>query len=87
MQAVTALSGSWGREQEARDQGRIGPGSGLFAADNHTPSTVAERPVTPMNQLVGVDARRRPSCSSIRSRSNIKLKEVCLPSWKRSTWM
>jgi hypothetical protein len=28
-----------------------------------------------------------PSCSSIESRSNIKLNETCLPSRKRSTWI
>jgi hypothetical protein len=77
MQAVTPLTGSSGREHEARDQGWTGPGGGPFAAGIHTPFTLAKRPVTPVNQLVGVDAGRRPSCSSIRSRSNIKLKDVC----------
>ena len=33
------------------------------------------------------DSGMRPSCSSIERRSNIKLKETCLPSRKRSTWM
>ena len=34
---------------------------------------------------VGGGAGKRPSCSSIESRSNIKLNETCLPSRKRST--
>jgi hypothetical protein len=37
-------------------------------------------------QPVGAGAGRMPSCSSICSRSKIRLKEMCLPSRKRSTW-
>ena len=40
---------------------------------------------TPRATLAGVGMG--PSCSSIRSRSNIRLKETCLPSRKRSTSM
>jgi hypothetical protein len=36
---------------------------------------------------VGGGAGTRPNCSSIESRSNIKLNETCLPSRNRSTWM
>ena len=38
-------------------------------------------------QPVGAGAGMRPSCSSISSRSKIRLKEMCLPSRKRSTWI
>ena len=38
-------------------------------------------------QRAGAGAGVRPSCSSIASRSKIRLKEMCLPSRKRSTWM
>jgi len=37
-------------------------------------------------QLVGDGAGMMPSCSSSASRSYIRLKEMCLPSRKRSTW-
>lgn len=35
---------------------------------------------------VGVAVGTRPSCSSISSRSNARLNEMCRPSRKRSTW-
>jgi hypothetical protein len=38
-------------------------------------------------QPAGVAAGMRSSCSSISSRSNIRLNEACVPSRKRSTWM
>jgi hypothetical protein len=38
-------------------------------------------------QPAGAGAGMRPSCSSSASRSYIRLKEMCLPSRKRSTWM
>jgi hypothetical protein len=38
-------------------------------------------------QPAGAGAGMMPSCSSIASRSKIRLKEMCLPSRKRSTWI
>jgi hypothetical protein len=44
-------------------------------------------PARVFHSAVDSGAGTRPNCSSIESRSNIKLNETCLPSRKRSTWM
>jgi hypothetical protein len=67
-----------------------GPGAAAHGEAGHPAQTrELPEPVLALKCVypVGAEPGTRPSCSSIESRSNIRLNETCLPSRKRSTWM